>query len=135
MKKSENILVIGATGLLGKITARQFVSDGYSVKALVRNTHTAQDILPTEIEMVKGDITQMDTVFDAAENVDYIHISISGGNEREDIFKVELEGVRNVIKVAQKQKVKRITMISGMSVNEENQSHPSEKAKLMAEGN
>ncbi|HEY5405996.1 MAG TPA: NAD(P)H-binding protein [Ginsengibacter sp.] len=133
MDNEETILVIGATGLLGKIAAEQFLSDGYKVKALVRNTNAAKNILPKEIELIRGDVTQYETVLNAAKDVDYIHISISGGNDSKDILKVELEGIRNVIKAAQKQNVTRISMISGMSVNAENQLHPSEKAKFLAE--
>lgn len=99
----------------------------------MRNADTAKNILPKEIELIRGDVTQYETVLNAAKDTDYIHVSISGGNESEDILKVELEGIRNIIKASQEQNVKRITMISGMSVNEKNQSHPSEKAKLLAE--
>lgn len=133
MKNNETILIIGITGLLGGMAAKQFLRDGYSVKALVRNIDTVKDEFPKEIELVTGDITNKYSVEDAVKNVDFIHLSVSGGNDPKNIFEVEYEGVKNVIQVAQKSAIKRITHISGMSVNEENQSHPSEKAKLMAE--
>lgn len=133
MKNKETILIIGITGLLGGMAAKQFLRDGYSVKALVRNIDAAKDEFPKEIELVKGDITIKNSVKDAVKNVDFVHISVSGGNDPKNIFEVEYEGVKNVIEAAQKSSIKRVTHISGMSVNEENQSHPSEKAKLMAE--
>lgn len=130
---NKKILVIGATGSLGNIAANKFVEDGYSVRALVRNIKQAKKILPENIELVFGDVTKPSSVLEAVKNIDFIHISLSGGNLAKDIYDVEFKGVQNIIKAAEKSQVNHITLISGMNVNKENQSHHSEKAKLLAE--
>ncbi len=133
MANNETILIIGITGLLGGIAAKQFLRDGYAVKALVRDVNASKENFSDEIEFIQGDITDSYSVEEALKHVDFVHISVSGGNDPKNIFAVEFEGVKNIIQAAQKSTIKRITYISGMSVNKKNQAHPSEKAKLMAE--
>ncbi len=46
MQPQQTILIIGATGLLGKVMSKGFMKDGYKVKALVRNMKEAIRSLP-----------------------------------------------------------------------------------------
>ena len=51
------ILVVGATGLLGRATARQLLNQGHSVRALVRDRARAEDLRKAGAEVVVGDLT------------------------------------------------------------------------------
>jgi len=56
MKNSnKTILVIGATGMLGKPVAQQLKADGFNVRLLARNPEKAQKLLGAEYEIVKGE--------------------------------------------------------------------------------
>jgi uncharacterized protein YbjT (DUF2867 family) len=56
MKNSnKTILVIGATGMLGKPVAQQLKADGFNVHLLARNPEKAQKLLGAEYEIVKGE--------------------------------------------------------------------------------
>ena len=119
--------------MLGKLAVHQFLTDGYSVRALVRNLEVARRELPAEAELTAGDITQPKSVATALKNIDYVHISVNGGNDADNIFQVEYEGVKNVIEIVEKENIQRLTYISGMGVNNANLHYPSERAKFMVE--
>src|SRR4051812_30698593 len=55
------ILIIGATGHVGKHLTSLLHSKGYSVHALVRDRARAVD-LPNEVEVVVGDLTRPQTL-------------------------------------------------------------------------
>jgi NADH dehydrogenase len=129
----KTVLVIGATGMIGRIVSSQLLEDGYRVVAMVRNPSKAGNELKKGIELIRGDVTSYNDVLQACRNVDFIHISTSGGNNQENIMAVEYEGTLNVLQAAIEMRIKHITMISGMHVNKDSLDHPAEKAKYLAE--
>jgi dTDP-4-dehydrorhamnose reductase len=46
-KSMKEITILGATGMLGSAVTKHFISQGYRVKALVRNTELAKELFPT----------------------------------------------------------------------------------------
>ncbi|MGL5872402.1 MAG: CIA30 family protein [Xenococcaceae cyanobacterium] len=56
-KKMETILVAGATGGVGKKVVRLLLEKNYRVRALVRNTQKAKEMLGEEVEFFEADIT------------------------------------------------------------------------------
>ena len=51
------ILVVGATGLLGRATALALLKDGKRVRAMVRDRTRATDLAQAGAEIVDGDLT------------------------------------------------------------------------------
>ncbi|MFN7135646.1 MAG: NAD-dependent epimerase/dehydratase family protein, partial [Myxococcales bacterium] len=60
-------LPTGATGLVGNAVARQLVSRGRPVRALVRSPTRAAALVPPEVELVEGDVTDTTSVRSALE--------------------------------------------------------------------
>ncbi|HYC01108.1 MAG TPA: NAD-dependent epimerase/dehydratase family protein [Candidatus Limnocylindrales bacterium] len=60
------ILLTGATGLLGNAIARALVAQGRSVRALVRSPERARAVVPAACELVQGDVTDIASVRSAA---------------------------------------------------------------------
>ena len=58
------VLIVGATGSIGRHAVVEAVHQGYRVRALVRNPARAKS-LPEQAELVVGDLTRPDTL-DAA---------------------------------------------------------------------
>ncbi|MEG4516165.1 MULTISPECIES: CIA30 family protein [unclassified Microcoleus] len=56
------ILVAGATGGVGKRVVKRLQQRGYRVRALVRDTKRATEILGQNVELVEGDITLPETL-------------------------------------------------------------------------
>jgi len=67
-----NILITGANGFIGANIVRSALEKGYKVKAFVRKTSNLQSIEDLPIEIVYGDLRDIDSVSKAMENCDYI---------------------------------------------------------------
>ena len=66
------ILVIGATGSVGRQVLSQLPATGVQVRALARNPHTAG--LPPHVEVVRGDLTLPETLDECLDGVDTVFL-------------------------------------------------------------
>src|SRR6266508_1475493 len=55
-------LVTGATGFTGRHLVRALVADGQRVRAIVRSSSRARELLPPEVEVVEGDLADPELV-------------------------------------------------------------------------
>ena len=77
MAESTRILVIGATGLLGRPVTRQLVREGFDVRALVRDARRAASVLPEACTLVTGDLRDRARLALALHDVDAVYLSLS----------------------------------------------------------
>lgn len=63
-------LVTGATGKIGNAVAARLAARGDEVVALVRDPERARDLLPPEVKLSAGDVTDPDSVRRAAAGID-----------------------------------------------------------------
>lgn len=114
------VLVTGATGLIGNAVAKKLAAKGTRVRALVRDLDRAKKLLPAEVELARGDITDRASV-DAAMN-DVARVFHTAGMpeqwQRDDaIFdRVNRGGTVNVLESALAAKVERVAYTSTMDV-------------------
>jgi hypothetical protein len=77
------VLVVGATGRVGRILVRKLLLRGYKVKALVRRRQGKErdelQAIPSAVEIVEGDLGDMDCCQDAVKNVN----KVRRGNDRD----------------------------------------------------
>jgi uncharacterized protein YbjT (DUF2867 family) len=66
------ILIIGATGRVGRLVVDQLVSAGASVRALTRRPEVAE--LPTAVEVVRGDLTVPESLEAPLKNVETVFL-------------------------------------------------------------
>lgn len=130
---SNTVLVIGATGMLGRPVAEQLQKDGYTVRVLTRNAEKAKIKLGNRFEFFEGDIEDTPSLEKALSGCFGAHINLRGGPRAEDFDRVEHKGTANIVKASVKKNLKRLTYLSGAAVFEENAWFPSIKAKLQAE--
>jgi dihydroflavonol-4-reductase len=64
------VLVTGATGKIGNAVARRLAERGDEVVALVRDVNKARDLLPGEVELAPGDVTDPASVREAADGAE-----------------------------------------------------------------
>ena len=128
------ILIVGATGMLGKPVARQLQAAGHTIRILSRNVEKAKMKFDDSFEVVYGDVEQPATLHAAIAGCDGVHISLAGGPTPESYDRIEHRGTANVVQVAAKLGVQYVTYLSGFSVNETNrQKNYQTNAKFLAE--
>ena len=94
------VLVVGATGSIGRLVVEEALRQGHAVRALVRNPGKARR-LPPEAQVVVGDVTRPDTLPGAVDGVDAIVFTLgSDGAGKVGAESVDYGGVRNVLACA-----------------------------------
>jgi uncharacterized protein YbjT (DUF2867 family) len=66
------ILIIGATGRVGRQVLSQLPATGVRVRALARNPHTAG--LPPNVDVVRGDLTLPETLDECLDGIDAVFL-------------------------------------------------------------
>ena len=112
---SEKILVVGGTGMLGLPVVKQLLSDGFDVSVLTTNIEKAQEKLPDQVNIIEGDVTDLDSLKRAVEGHSMVHLNLNAKMTPELYEKIEIGGCQNASQVAKELGVKRIGYISGAS--------------------
>lgn len=129
----EHILVVGATGMLGKPVARRLREAGHRVRLLVRHTTRARAMLGPGFDYVEGSVTDRAAVERAVTGVDGVHISL-GVEDPAQLEAVEHEGTAAIAAAAARHGVGRISYLTGSLVRVDYGPKIAEhRAKLAAE--
>lgn len=95
--RTRTVLIVGATGSIGRHAVAEALNQGYTVRALVRNPDRARR-LPDDIEFVVGDLTKAETLPAAVDGVDAIVFVHGTTTSERDVRDVDYAGVANVLK-------------------------------------
>src|SRR5882724_9125626 len=68
----KHILVIGATGTIGRQVVAQSLETGARVRAITRNPDAAG--LPPEVKVVRGDLTDPETIRRCVDGIDAVFL-------------------------------------------------------------
>jgi uncharacterized protein YbjT (DUF2867 family) len=91
------VLVVGATGSIGRLVVEAALRKGYAVRALARDARKARRLLPGA-EVVVGDLTRPETLAAAVDGVDAVVFTHgSNGGAKAGAEAVDYGGVRNVL--------------------------------------
>lgn len=123
MKKK--ILVIGATGLVGKAVAQQLNNDGNDVIVMSRKKEKAQKEFSDEFEVIEADVLNPESIKHSFTGVDGIFISLP-----EQTVPIAMA---NIVTCAKASNVKHLVYISGCTVRKENAWHPMIKGHFEGE--
>ena len=114
-KPKLTVLVVGATGSIGRLVVEEALRQGHVVRALVRTPDKASQ-LPHEAQIVLGDVTRADTLPAAVEGVDAIVFTLgSDGAGKVGAESVDYGGVRNVLRALGSRKA-RIALMTSIGV-------------------
>lgn len=95
-KPSLTVLVVGATGSIGRLVVAEALRQGHSVRALVRDAHKAAR-LPASAPTIVGDVTRPETLAAAVEGIDAVVLTLgSEGAGKAGAESVDYGGVRNI---------------------------------------
>lgn len=117
----QNILVTGATGLVGSHIVKLLLQQGCRVRALKRSSssfHLLKDVAQ-QVEWVDGDILDVLSLAKAMEGSDAVvhaaaYVSFNP-KQVADIFKVNVEGTANVVNTCLDLKIPRLVHISSVA--------------------
>ena len=109
------VLVVGATGSIGRLVVEEAIRRGYTTRALVRNPDKARR-LPPEADVIMGDVTRPDTLSRAVDGVDAVVFTLgSDGAGKVGAESVDYGGVRNVLN-ALGSRTARIALMTSIGV-------------------
>jgi nucleoside-diphosphate-sugar epimerase len=113
-------LVTGATGKVGGAVARALLARGDGVRALVRDPERAARLLPDGVELVRGDVTDPESVAAAVSGCELV-FNAMGLPEQwlkdESIFeRVNARGTETVVRAAAAAGVRRLVHTSTIDV-------------------
>lgn len=98
------VLIVGASGRVGRIVTRKLLLRGYAVKALVRKREGLERAvaLPTAVEVIQGDIGEMAVCQEAVKGVNkVIFCAAARSTLTADLLRVDDRGVMNLAKALQ----------------------------------
>jgi uncharacterized protein YbjT (DUF2867 family) len=96
-KPSLTVLIVGATGSIGRLVVAEALRQGHSVRALIRAPHKAAH-LPSGVATIIGDVTRAETLAAVVEGTDAVVLTLgSEGAGKVGAESVDYGGVRNIL--------------------------------------
>lgn len=116
---NSTILVVGATGSIGRRVVAEALAQGHHVRGLVRDAARARQILPPEAELVTGDVTRPHTLRPALEGIDAVILAHGVEGDEEVVKAVCYTGVRDLLNLLADPAI-RIVLMSAVGVTARN---------------
>lgn len=115
-----NIMITGATGFIASGLALKLAQEGNVIHALVRNPSQATMLNHPNIHLYKGDLNDETSIQHAMHNCEQVYHCAAyaklWAKDRNDFYKINLEGTRNVLTQAQKAGVMKLVFTSSTAV-------------------
>tara|TARA_B100000614_G_scaffold239206_1_gene238572 strand:+ start:479 stop:1441 length:963 start_codon:yes stop_codon:yes gene_type:complete len=107
------ILLVGATGTLGRQVAKQAIEEGHEVRCIVRNPRKASFLQEWGCELTKGDILRKNDISYALQDIEaVIDSSTSRPEDKESIYEIDWEGKLNLFNECEAKGIKRVIFLS-----------------------
>ena len=115
--RAQHVLVVGATGFVGRALVPALVARGHAVSALVRDPGRGREKLPPEARLIRGDLldpASLEPAVRGASTVFYLAHSMGAG-DRSVRFEVrDRQAAENLVRSAAAAGVARIIYVGGL---------------------
>lgn len=115
------LLIVGATGSIGRFVVAAALEHGFAVRALVRDAHRGK-AFPPEVDVVVGDLTRAETLSKAVAGIDAVVFTQGTYGNPSGAEAVDYGGVRNVLVALQGHKA-RIALMTAIGATDRKGSH------------
>lgn len=107
------LLIVGATGTLGRQIARRAIDEGHEVRCLVRSFQKATFLREWGATLVQGNLCKPESLPPALEGVTaVIDAATARPNDAKGIYKIDWEGKVELIKAAKQAGIERYVFFS-----------------------
>ncbi len=119
----KTVLVIGASGFVGRHLTKALVAKGYAIRCLARNPAKLADLAAAGCEIVQGDIADLSSVQRATASAEAVYIAIhtlspqQTGAARARFMEIEKNGVQNVITACWSSGARRVVYLTSLGVS------------------
>ncbi|NOZ20828.1 MAG: NAD-dependent epimerase/dehydratase family protein [Planctomycetes bacterium] len=121
MSDKPTAFVTGATGMVGSHLVERLVSEGYQVRALVRETSHTRFLEQIDgVELFTGDLAgDADRFKPMVEGMEYIfHIgaNVDDWGDRDEMVRINVDGLRHLMDACDTNTLKRFVFVGSMAV-------------------
>ena len=133
MKKA---LVTGASGFVGSRLCRELLENGYNVRAIIRKNSKLDNIKDLNIELVQAELTDFESLKNAAEGVDIVfHIAALYREAKfpdSAYWEVNFEGTKKLLEAAKISGAKKFIYCSTIGVHSHIENPPADETEPYA---
>ena len=128
MQPMKKILVIGASGFLGRHLAEALLAEGYAVRCLARSFPQQPAPTGAGCERVQGDISDLPSLQRAAASVDAVYISVHtispqpASTTGHSFMEVERSGLENIVTACRTNGVRRLIYVTFLGITPKSRS-------------
>ena len=131
-QNSERILVLGASGQIGRLLIPKLIADGYSVIAGIRDASKAVELEQAGAEIRIADLEgELGALF---EGIDIVIFTAGSGSAtgKDKTLTVDLWGAVQAIRASENSQVQRFIMVSALKAEDPNRGSEALKPYLVA---
>lgn len=117
------VLVIGASGFVGRQVARALLADGHTVRCLARDPARVHDLADAGCEVVQGDVLDAASVESALAGVQAAYICIhtlspqNANASGQGFMGVEMTGLQNIVRACRPHGVRRLVYVTAIGTS------------------
>jgi uncharacterized protein YbjT (DUF2867 family) len=117
------VLVIGASGFVGRRLARALLADGHAVRCLARTPAKVADLASAGCEVIQGDMSDAEAVLRAAEGIDAVYVAVHtlspqpASSPDKGFMDVETAGLRNIVAACLARGARRVIYLTSLGTD------------------
>ena len=129
-----NCLVTGASGYIGSSLIKRLVKDDHKVKGLIHQKQPS--FLEKNVEYIQGDITDVSSIRNVVKDAEVVfHCAalVRDLAPKNDFYKINLQGTKNIVEACIEHAIKRFIFLSHIQYESPQKSGHYSISKAMAE--